>query len=170
MAHVGKQPRGSALLVKHRDARDVTGRPPTVPAKIRAAAELLCAQPSTLDYGALAKQVGYGNAKALRQALALPQSARFLRDYRRERIEHLRMANPEALREIRDESEIARARVQAVRTLEAEEADRQGGARAGQIAPGMVIVIEQRDRSTMTIGPAQPPVIEHEPYDEASTD
>jgi hypothetical protein len=47
-----------------------TDKAPTVPKKIREAAELLSAQPATLDYGDPAKKVGYPNAYALRKALA----------------------------------------------------------------------------------------------------
>jgi hypothetical protein len=164
MVRVGKQPRGSTSLAKRRDS----GQPPTVPKKIRDAAELLVAQPSTLDYGDIAKKVGYPNARMLRRALALPQSVKFLRDYRREMVEHIRMANPSALRQIRDEGENAMAKVQAIRTLEAmgDEADKQTGNRGGQITPGIVIIIEQPGGRTTTIGPRQPPLIEHEAYAE----
>jgi hypothetical protein len=173
MAHVGKRPRGDTSLLKDRDSRDATRRPATVPAKIRHAAELLCAQPSTLDYGELAVKVGYPNARQLRRALALPQSVKFLRDYRREMVEHIRLRNPEALREIRDTRDNSMAQVQAIRTLESmgEEADRQNGSRAGQVAPGVTIIIASaQGHVKRTVGPPQPQVIEHDELDEDLAD
>jgi hypothetical protein len=168
MAHVGKQPRGSASLVKHRDARDVTGRPLTVPAKIRAAAELLCAQPSTLDLGALAKQVGYRNAKRFARRWPCRSLLGSCATTGASGSSHC--AWPIRRRCGRYGTRAKTLWPECKQCGHWRRWARRQTARAGQIAPGMVIVIEQRDGSTMTIGPAQPPVIEHEPYDEASTD
>lgn len=162
MAHVGKPPRGDVALVKRNDSRDAQKRGPEVPRRIKAAAELLTGQPGKLDYQALAVQLGYRDARALRKALALPQTVRFLQEFKRDMLQKINMGNPEALRAVRDTSDNAMARVQAVRTLEGmgDAMDAQHGGRSAPPAPGVVIVIEQRDGSTTTIGP---PVVEARP-------
>jgi hypothetical protein len=151
----------NAALMKRRDSRDSQQRPPAVPRKIVAAAELLAVQPHQIDYEEMARQVGYSNAHALRRALALPQSIRFLRDFKRERLEQINLANPEALRSIRDQSGNDMARVAATRQLElmGERMDDTAPGRGQQQTPGVTIIIEAPGQPREVIGP-QPPVIE----------
>src|SRR5215470_19174949 len=54
---------------------------PDVPERVKLAAEILATTPGAPDYAAIAKAVGYRDARMLRRALSLPQSIRFLRDY-----------------------------------------------------------------------------------------
>jgi hypothetical protein len=70
--------------------------------------------------------------------------------------------NPVALKTIRDTSGKAMARVQAVRTLEAieETTVAKTGGRDRLQAPGIVIVIEQRDGSTARVIGPPPAIIE----------
>jgi hypothetical protein len=153
-----------ASLVKRRDSRDVTGRSPAIPKKVRAAVELLTTTPD-LDYAAIAKAVGYPNAYALRRALALPQAVKFLREFKRQLVEEISMGNPAALREIRDNSENSMAKVQAIRTLEtmSERMDGTGPGRFAQQTPGVTIVIETAPGvPARVIGP-QPPLIDAQP-------
>jgi hypothetical protein len=139
----------NSALVNWRNSHAVTGKPPAVPAKVKAAVEILLTLDTALDYAALAKQVGYCSAAELRRWLTKPQSIKYHHDRKFERLQQINAANPEALRKVRDESENAMAKVQAVRTLESMEAhmDEQAGGRAARPAPGAVIVIEQPDGS-----------------------
>jgi hypothetical protein len=68
----------NSALVKRRDSRDVQRRPPEVPRRIRAAADLLTQQPSQMDYAALAEQLGFRDARALRKALSLPSESSYV--------------------------------------------------------------------------------------------
>jgi hypothetical protein len=152
----------STDLVRHGNRKSS----PAVPEKVRAAAEILATTPGSPDYAAIAKAVGYTNAKMLRRALSLPQSIRFLRDYKRQVLEEINIHNPERLRRIADaEGGNAMAKVAAVRGLELmqngdDSADlnrmqRQGG-------PGVTIIVEAGPgASAKVLNPA--PVIEHEP-------
>jgi hypothetical protein len=76
-------------------------------------------------------------------------------------VEHIRLANPRALKSIRDSSENDMAKVQAIRTLEGMgDTDTPSGQR--QTAPGLVVVIQGGIGQDVTIAPPLPPLIEHE--------
>lgn len=164
----------SHALTKRADSHACTGRSPAVPAKIRAAVELLLELAGPPDYAKLAKQVGYCSAAELRRWLNKPQSIRYLRNRKQERLEAINAANPEALRRVRDESGNSMAKVQAVRALESmgEQMEHQAGAPSGQVAAGFVILIAHRDGSEQVIAPPLPAlpdgsVIDLEPVDDA---
>jgi hypothetical protein len=177
----------NAALMKRADAHARTGKPPAVPAKVRAAVEIMLTTPGEIDYAKLAHQVGYGCARELRRWLGKPQSMRYLQQEKRARLAAIAAANPESLRLVRDTSGNAMARVQAIRTLEAmgERMDEQAGGRAGTPAPGIVIVLEPAyhggqlpaDVPGMAFVPKQPrpaiaagPVIDVNPIEEGETE
>ena len=150
MANIEKRPREDGKLTRHGNARA-----PTVSPRVKAAAELLAASLNP-DYQVIAKAVGFLNARGLRRALELPQSLKYLREFKKQRLVETNLANVEALRQVRDTAENAMARVAAARGLEAmeERLDQQTGGRAGDMAPGVTIVIESAVGATMrTIGP-----------------
>ena len=155
----------SAALVKRRDCRDATGKPLTVPAKVKAAVEIMLTLADAPDLAKIAEQVGYRDAYELRKHLMKPQSVHHLRDRKRQVLESINAANPEALRKVRDESGNSMAKVQAVRTLEAmgDRMDDVAGVRSNLPAPGVVIIIEQAGRPDRIIGPTAPPVIDAQP-------
>jgi hypothetical protein len=154
----------NANLVKRRDSKSATGRAPAIPKKVRTAVEIMSVTPGAPDYTVIAKAVGYRNAYALRRALALPQSVRWMRQYKREVLEQINLHNPEALRKVRDTSENGMAVTAAVRQLEVmgERMDETTSGRNPQAAPGVVIVIEHPGGRQETIGP-RPPVIKARP-------
>jgi hypothetical protein len=158
----------NARLVEHKNKKSGG---PDVPERVRAAAEILATTPGAPDYAAIAKAVGYTNARMLRRALSLPQSIRYLRDYKRQVLEQINAFNPEALRRVRDDPTNKMASVAAVRQLEI----MQGGDEAAGVqrtpaqAAGVTIVFENAPASMRVLNP---PVIEHEPGQHAwpSTD
>jgi hypothetical protein len=73
-------------------------------------------------------------------------------------IESICIQNPLSLKAIRDGSRNEMAKVQAIRTLEQLGDDEAEQRRSSAPAPGLVIVIEQRDGTTRTFGASPPPV------------
>jgi hypothetical protein len=148
----------NAALMKRSDSHATRGTTPAVPAKVKLAVEILLNEPGEIDYAKLAERVGYCSAAELRRWLNKPQSVRYQRDRKRERLEQTNLGNPEAMRRVRDGGN-AMASVQAARTLEgmARDMDEASGARASLPAPGVVIVIEAPDgRAVHTLGPPSP--------------
>jgi hypothetical protein len=86
---------------------------------------------------------------------------RYLRDRKRERLEQINAANPEALRKVRDESGNSMARVQAVRALESigDWMDENAAGRRNQVVPGLVVIIGGPDRKAERIIAPQAPAI-----------
>jgi hypothetical protein len=155
----------NAALMKRSDSHARRGTSPAVPKKVKEAVEILIGLTGAPDYAAIAEAVGYRNAAELRVHLTKAQSVRYLRDRKREVLEAINLANPAALRRVRDESANSMAKVQAVRTLEsmADRMDEDGGGRADQMSPGVTIVVEQVGRPDHIIGPRPHPVIEARP-------
>jgi hypothetical protein len=144
----------NAALVKRRDSRAAMGRPPAVPAKAKAAIAALLEQPET-DLAAAAQKAGLPTER-LKKYLKAPHVRKYFIDERRAVLDAILAGNPEALRKVRDTSGNAMARVQAVRALESigDRMDEAAGGRAGQQAPGVVIVIEAAEgRTVRTIRP-----------------
>jgi hypothetical protein len=145
-------------LVEHCNRKSA----PDVPKRVKMVAEILATTPGAPDYAAIAKAVGYTNARALRRALSLPQSIRFLRDCKRQTLEEICMHNPERLRRIADaEGGNAMAKVAAVRGLELMQhgdgaSDLPGTPRQ---SAGITIVIETPGAAARVL----PAPIEHEP-------
>jgi hypothetical protein len=128
----------NAHLVEHKNKKAA----PAVPAKVIEAAEVMATTPGAPDYEALAVRFGWRDARAARRALSLPQSIRYLRDYKAAQVEHINMGNPERLRRIADEGGNAMASVQAIRTLEGMGADKEQALGAPRQSAGVTIVIE----------------------------
>jgi hypothetical protein len=161
----------NASLVKRKDSRAATGRAPAVPAKAKAAIAVLLAQPEA-DLEAAAKAAGL-NVYRLRQYLKQSHVRAYFEAERKAILDAICAGNPTALKDIRDTSGNAMARVNAVRALEvtrneAYEENRSG--RGAPLAPGVVIVIEQRGQPDRIIGPPAPPVIEARPDEFGPTD
>jgi hypothetical protein len=76
-------------LVEHGNRKATPGGPE----RVKLAAEILATTPCAPDYAAIATAVGYRNARMLRRALSLPQSIRFLRDYKRQALEEINLRN-----------------------------------------------------------------------------
>jgi hypothetical protein len=137
----------STALTKRADSHARRGTVPIVPAKVKAAVEILLTLAGAPDYAAIAATVGYRDAHELRKQLMKPVSVRHMRVRKQEVLAQINLHNPERLRRVADESENAMARVQAVRALEAmgERMGETSGSRHGQVTPGFVIVIKQPD-------------------------
>jgi hypothetical protein len=135
----------STALMKRADSHASRGTVPIVPAKVKAAVEILLTLAGAPDYAALAATVGYRDAYELRKQLMKPQSVRHLRERKRQVLADINASNPERLRRVADESENAMAKVAAVRQLEMMESamNETNGNRAGVPAPGFTIVIKQ---------------------------
>ena len=96
----------------------------------------------------------------------MPQCVRFQRQYKEERTQQINLANPEALRKVRDTSDNGMAVTAAVRQLELME-ERMDGTASGRntpTAPGLVVVIAAADgRPAQVIEPLRAPVIDARP-------
>jgi hypothetical protein len=106
----------------------------------------------------------------LRDQLKLPHVRRYASQERAAFIDALCAGNPAALKDIRDTSKNAMARVAAVRQAEIMKQDLDNPTRGGGIgqlnAPGLQIVIVQGNgQIERTVG--QPMQIEHDPIDRA---
>jgi hypothetical protein len=139
-------------------------RAPPVPAKAKAALEILFNDPKT-DYAAAAQTVGISTHK-LREYLKLPQTRTYIYHEKRAFLDALSVSNPAALKEIRDRSGNDMARVAAIKTseqmLQTVVEETRGGAQRHM--PGLVVVIEgARGAVIQTIPPPAPLTIEHEP-------
>jgi hypothetical protein len=142
---------------------------PDVPNRVKAAAEILATTPGAPDYAAIAKTVGYTNARALRRALSLPQSIGYLRAHKKQIVEEICQHNPERLRRIADaDGGNAMAKVAAVRGLELMQREMDEPSYANRATPpvaGITIVMTLPDGSQKPLSPPapEPPLIEHEP-------
>jgi hypothetical protein len=132
----------NSSLVRRRDSKAATGRPPAVPAKAMKAIRVLLEQPKA-DLEAAAKAAGL-TTYWLRRYLKQPHVAKYFRDERRAVLDSICAGNPVALKAIRDESKNKMAAVAAVRGLELMRNEEQEGApgRFAQQSPGVTIIIE----------------------------
>jgi hypothetical protein len=153
----------NTALVKRRDSKDATGRPPPVPAKAKIAIAIMLEQPKT-DLAAAAKAAGV-STYWLRRYLKMPHVARYFRAERQVVLDSICAGNPQALRTIRDEARNQMAAVAAVRGLELmRDGDHEtAGGMLQRQSPGVTIVIEApRGGTPVIIGP-QPPLIDARP-------
>lgn len=148
-------------LMKRSDAgvqrgEDKGKRGPAVPKKAKDAIAVLIEQPKP-DHAAVAQAVGLAT-KTLKYYLGLPHVRRYHQEQKKLFTEAVSLGNPAALKDVRDNSGNAVARVNAVRALELmqQEQDETARHRSGQSMPGFVIMIGGQ---TQTIGP-MPPVID----------
>lgn len=141
-------------------------RTPTVPARVRTAIDLMHTDPN-IDLATAALAVGMPTNR-LRDQLKLPHVRRFATLERGAFVEALCAGNPAALKDIRDKSPNAMARVAAIRQAEQMKADLDDPARGGAApmhAPGLVVqIINTAGEVTAEIGPpvARPLQIEGE--------
>lgn len=133
----------NAALVQRRDSRLNQSRDRAVPAKVKAAIELMETITGPVDLETVAKAVGYPSARRMRADMTKPQSVAYIRTWRRTLVQSLSLQNPVALAHIRDSSDNDMARVQAVRTLEAMLADelKATGGQPSAIPAGFLIVV-----------------------------
>jgi hypothetical protein len=133
-------------------------RTPIVPAKVKVALDLLFNDPNA-DLAKAAAAVGMPTNR-LRDQLKLPHVRRYATQERGAFIDALCAGNPAALKEIRDTSKNAMARVAAVRVAETlkDNLDNPSSGSAGQLhAPGLVVVIQSGDGRVQQMIPPQPP-------------
>jgi hypothetical protein len=132
-------------------------RTPAVPAKVKVALDLLFNDPNA-DLAKAAAAVGMPTNR-LRDQLKLPHVKRYATQERGAFIDALCAGNPAALKEIRDTSKNAMARVAAVRQAEImkETLDGPGHALQQGHAPGLVVVIQSADGKVMQAIPPMPP-------------
>jgi hypothetical protein len=106
----------------------------------------------------------------LRDQLKLPHVRRYVTQERGAFIDALCAGNPAALKEIRDTSKNATARVAAVRQAEIMKQDADNpasSAGAGQhFTPGLVVIIQGPGAVTQMIPPPQPALIDVTPKEE----
>jgi hypothetical protein len=137
-------------------------RAPIVPAKVKVAIRALFEQPK-IDLEAAAKAAGMVTYR-LRAQLQRPHVRSYMWNAKRALLDEVCAGNPLALKQIRDRSENAMARVAAIRTseimrTEIEETARGGPAR--NTVPGLVVVFETAAGQTVrTIGAPSMPLIE----------
>jgi hypothetical protein len=140
-------------------------RTPVVPAKVKVALDLLFNDPNA-DLASAAEAVGMPTNR-LRDQLKLPHVRRYATQERGAFIDALCAGNAAALKDIRDNSKNAMARVAAVRQAELmkETLDGPQGALQERHAPGLVVQILNMDGSVQTIGPppSPPPMIDVAP-------
>src|ERR1700722_1171912 len=118
-------------------------RTPVVPAKVKVALDLLFNDPNA-DLASAAAAVGMPTNR-LRDQLKLPHVRRYATQERAAFVEALCCGDPGALKEIRDTSPNAMARVAAIRQAEQLKSDLDNPARAAagqQPAPGLVVIIQ----------------------------
>jgi hypothetical protein len=146
-------------------------RTPVVPAKVKVALDLLFNDPSA-DLESAAAAVGMPTNR-LRDQLKLPHVRRYATQERGAFVDALCAGNVASLKDIRDNSKNAMARVAAVRQAELmkESLDNPRNALLQQRqAPGLVVqIINGEGRVTQTLGPppASPPLIDVSPEREA---
>jgi hypothetical protein len=151
-------PREAALMppAKHRT--------PMVPAKVKVALDLLFNDPNA-DLASAAEAVGLPTNR-LRDQLKLPHVRRYATQERGAFIDALCAGNAAALKDIRDNSKNAMARVAAVRQAELmkESLDSPGSALQQRHSPGLVVIIQNGDGTQQMIPPApSPPMIDVSP-------
>jgi hypothetical protein len=139
-------------------------RTPVVPAKVKVALDLLFNDPNA-DLASAASAVGMLTNR-LRDQLKLPHVRRYATQERGAFIDALCAGNAAALRDIRDNSKNAMARVAAVRQAELmkETLDSPGSALLQQRhSPGLVVIISSPDGSQQMIPPPPAPMIDVTP-------
>lgn len=150
----------NAALVKRRDSRDVTGRTRAIPLTAKIAIRLLLDDPShDLQRAAAANGV---TSEWLRKCLRRPEVQRYWAEEKKLAYAVAATGNPAALKDVRDNSRNAVARVNAARALDlaTREMDESASLPRRQ-SPGVTIIIEAPDGGkAQVIGP---PVIEHDP-------
>jgi hypothetical protein len=132
-------------------------RAPVVPAKVKVALDLLFNDPAA-DLASAAAAVGLPTNR-LRDQLKLPHVRRYATQERATFIDSLCAGNPAALKDIRDKSVNAMARVAAIRQAELMKADidnPQGGIMQERHAPGLVVQIVTAGVVTQTISAPMP--------------
>jgi hypothetical protein len=141
----------NAALVKRRDSRDATGRSRAIPLKAKVAIRLLIEDPKA-DLQAAAAAAGL-STEWLRRYMTRPEVQRYWREEKRVAFAIAASGNPAALRDIRDNSANATARVNAARALELglEEIDKPNNRAGASLLPGFTILI--RHGLTGAIGP-----------------
>jgi hypothetical protein len=142
-------------------------RTPVVPAKVKVALDLLFNDPNA-DLASAAAAVGMPTNR-LRDQLKLPHVRRYATQERGAFIDALCAGNAAALKDIRDNSNNAMARVAAVRLAELmkESLDSPGSALQQRHSPGLVVVIQNGDGTQQIIPPAPVPMIDVTPEREA---
>jgi len=139
--------------------------PPAVPQKAKEAIAILLEDPR-MDLQLAAKAVGI-TTYTLRRYLKEPHVRAYLRAEKLALLDAIGAGNPVALKDIRDNSENAMARVNAARGLEIMRNDMVDENRGGpmQTVPGLVVVIAAADgRPAQVIAaPTPPPVIDARP-------
>jgi hypothetical protein len=140
-------------------------RTPVVPAKVKVALDLLFNDPSA-DLESAAAAVGMPTNR-LRDQLKLPHVRRYATQERGAFIDALCAGNAAALKDIRDNSKNAMARVAAIRQAELmkETLDGPAGALQERHAPGLVVqILNVAGEVTQTIAPPLPaPMIDVTP-------
>jgi hypothetical protein len=133
-------------------------RTPVVPAKVKVALDLLFNDPNA-DLASAAAAVGMPTNR-LRDQLKLPHVRRYATQERGAFIDALCAGNAAALKDIRDNSNNAMARVAAVRLAELikESLDSPGSALQQRHSPGLVVVIQNGDGTQQIIPPAPVPI------------
>jgi hypothetical protein len=134
-------------------------RTPVVPAKVKVALDLLFNDP-TADLAKAAAAVDMPTNR-LRDQLKLPHVRRYATQERGAYIDALCSGNVAALKEIRDTSKNAMARVAAVRQAEIMKETLDGPGHALQQAhmPGLVVIIESSDGHVQRVlAPPMPPL------------
>jgi len=140
----------SAELVRHGNKKSVRA----VPAKFKIAVAVMLQQPKE-DLEAAATFAGM-TTRQLRMYLGRPENRRYYFEQKRIAWAVAAAGNPAALRDVRDNSGNAMARVQAARVLELGEREMDGpnfGNRHTPQAAGITIVIETGGATAKVLGP-----------------
>jgi hypothetical protein len=143
-------------------------RTPAVPAKVKVALDLLFNDPNA-DLASAAAAVGMPTNR-LRDQLKLPHVRRYATQERGAFIDALCAGNVAALKDIRDNSKNAMARVAAVRQAELmkETLDGPGSALQERHAPGLVVqIVNQVGEVTQEFGVRPVPMTDVTPEREA---
>jgi hypothetical protein len=142
-------------LIRHGSKK----RQPAIPAKVKTALHHLFGDPRS-DLAAAAKAAGITTYR-LREAMKRADVRAWAYREKQALVDAICAQNPLALKAIRDSSRNDMAKVAAIKTLEQIGDDEAEPRRLSAPAPGLVIVIEQRDGSTRTVGASPaPPMIE----------
>jgi hypothetical protein len=142
---------------------------PVVPAKVKAAFELMLDDPK-MTWRLAAAAAGI-STYSFRRALRLPHVRQWAMAEHRTRVDSICAANPERLRSIADTSANDMARVASIKALEQIKGELENPQRAGlagQVtSPGLVVIIQNRDGTAQAF-PAPPPapqLVELDPVD-----
>jgi hypothetical protein len=148
----------NSALVRRRDSRDATGRPRAIPQAAKMAILHLLTEPGA-DLASAAKAALIPTER-LRRYLHRPEVRRYLYDEKQTLIDAIAAGNPIALRDVRDNSGNAVARVNAARALEIMRAETEQSSAPGRLpqqAAGITIIIEAPGSTAKVLGP---PVID----------